>query len=232
MRIRTVAARRTDPQPLIGGSGRRAPDGARLRRRRVRPAAPRASARRRCPLRAARAFGRWRCRWSSPLLLVALLRVVAGIGRRASRFRPSRGGWSCARCSVVRVARAAASRRAMTVSRCGRTRSSATCSGSGMRPAPGATRVRSSSWSWARAGDGLGRDPGWPGGAGAVRARASQERAALARRPAGRRRCRSRARARRARLVVAHPDRAARRASADGRGAARRPAACTRLAGP
>jgi hypothetical protein len=73
------------------------------------------------------------------------LRVAAGTDRRASRSRVSLGAWSSARCSGVPAALAAASRRATTGSRRGRTRSSGTCSGSGTRLAPRGTRRRSSS---------------------------------------------------------------------------------------
>jgi len=126
---RTVAARRTDSQPLFRGSARRAPDGALLPVRWVRPAAPRASARRRCPLRAASALGRWRCRWSTPLhRRVAIRHLAAGIGRRESRFLRSLGAWSCARCWAVPAARAGASRQVTTVWRRGRTRSTGICS--------------------------------------------------------------------------------------------------------
>ena len=103
---RTLAARRTDPQPLFRGSGRRVPDGALLPRA-VGSASCAASVRSPAlPVRVARALGRWRCRWSTPLLLVARLRAGAGIGRRASRFRPSPAAWSsCALLGRARRAR-------------------------------------------------------------------------------------------------------------------------------
>lgn len=74
----TVAVRRTDRQPPIRGRGLRVlcePSGW---LRTACPAAPRASARQRRPRCVPGAFGRWRCRWSTPLLLFALLRAVAG----------------------------------------------------------------------------------------------------------------------------------------------------------
>jgi hypothetical protein len=141
MPSRTVAARRTEPQGPNPGRRRHAPEPVSTRFRLVRPAAPRASARRRCP---AHALGRWRCRWSTPLPLVA----VAGTGRRASRCRTSPGVCSCARCSPARGVPAGARRLATTAWRPARTRSSATCSASGTQRAQRATRRRSSSSSW------------------------------------------------------------------------------------
>ena len=144
-RPRTVAAWRTEDQPLTEGLGRRAPAEPDARLRSAGSAAPRASARRRYGVCGAGACGRWRCRWSVHLL--RLERDVAGIARRPRRSRPSRAGSSCRRCWVEFVERAAALRPGMIVSRRARTRSSATCSGSGTRRAPGDSRARWSSWS-------------------------------------------------------------------------------------
>ena len=90
------------------------------------------------------------------LLLVALARVVAGIGRRVSRCRPSRGAWWCARCWRAPVARGVVSRRVMIGSRPASTRSSATCSDSVTPRGRGGSRRRSSS-SWS----GLAPVMGW-----------------------------------------------------------------------
>ena len=98
-------------------------------------AVPRASVRVRSASCCRDACGRWRCRWSAHPLLVLGGRRVVGIGRRSSRCRPSRGGWSSSRCSGARVASAGARRRATIGWRRARTRSSGTCSGSGTRAA-------------------------------------------------------------------------------------------------
>ena len=116
-------------------------------------------------LRAALRRWRWRCRWTLPL-------PVAGTGRRSSRCRPNRVAWSCARCSVAPVPRAAARRRATTGWRRACTRSSATCSGSATRDGRRATRRRSRSSS-------SGSRRSWDGGR--CRAAVPTERASSAR---------------------------------------------------
>ena len=98
-------------------------------------AVPRASARGRVADRCRGAFGRWRCRWIAHPLVELEGRRVVGIGRRSSRCRLSPGGWWSARCWVVRGERAGARRRVTIGWRRARTRSSATCSGSGTRSA-------------------------------------------------------------------------------------------------
>ena len=135
MRIRTVAARRTDPPPLVQGSGPRAPDRALVRLRQVR----RASARRRRVVRVPAAFGRWRCRWSTLPLR------VSGTGPPRSRCRPSPAASWFVRSLDARGAIAAVSLPGTIASRPGRMRSSGTCSGSGTPRARRVMRARSSS---------------------------------------------------------------------------------------
>jgi hypothetical protein len=124
MPCRTVAARRTEDQPRTQGWGLRALADTGLGRRSAVPVAPRASARRRQCAPGLGAYGRWRCRWSAPPLLVD--RVVAGIARRARRSRPSLAGWSCARCWAGRGGRVGVRRRVTIGSRRAPMRSSAT----------------------------------------------------------------------------------------------------------
>jgi hypothetical protein len=107
----TVAANRTDRQPLLGGHVRPALLEHRLRLPEALPAAPRASARARRRDRLLGALGRWRCRWNAHSRRIAVVRLVVGIGRRASRCRLSPGAWSSLRCWVGRVGRAVARRR-------------------------------------------------------------------------------------------------------------------------
>jgi hypothetical protein len=111
----TVAVFRTDRQPLLRGQFRPALREFRARLLAAVPAAPRASARVRTSACLLGAFGRWRCRWTTRLLVVA----AAGIGRLASHCRPSRVACSCPRFFAERELRAAARRRVTIASRRG-----------------------------------------------------------------------------------------------------------------
>ena len=158
MRVRTVAARRTDPQPLFQGSGRRAPDRA-LRASAAGSASCAASVRspalrRRVPAPRALAVplehssARRRRRASSL--------VSAGARAAAARARPL---VVVSRCSDARGVRAAVSRRVTIGWRRGRTRSSATCSGSGTRALGAVCDSIEQLVVGVGAGDGLGRGP-------------------------------------------------------------------------
>jgi hypothetical protein len=151
--VRTVAALRTDRQPLSEGPVLRALEAPVSRLARRLPAVPRASARVRSAACCRGAFGRWRCRWTTPLpALVVGDRRAVGIGRRASRYQTRPAAWSCAPCWRALDALADARRPETIASRRGPTRSSGTCFGSATRRGRRATRRRSRSWwrGWAR----------------------------------------------------------------------------------